>query len=173
MHNELGLLLMLEAFLFVLTMGLAPNQRSAAAGEYIGTGFHLLLMPVISMLAAPFVGIAAGFIWVTCDVIASTGLIWNRGSSATSRVVLTPTRMAGHLFAAIWIASVSMQLNIFGLSIGFALALSFAAYTLAGGRLPDKFLAAPGVLMLTWLLLLSWRAHQGNLSVIASRPFGL
>lgn len=171
MHSQLGSLLLCEAALFVLTMGLASNQRSATAGEYVGTGFHLLLMPVISMLTAPMAGIAAGFLWVTCDVIASTGLIWNRGSSGTNPIVFTPIRMAGHLFAAIWIAAVSSQLDVFVTSIGFVLALSFAAYSLAGGRLSDKFLVFPGLLMLIWLLLLTWRAHQGSLATVAWHPF--
>lgn len=171
-HNQLALLLTCEALLFVLTMSFASSKRFALAGEYVGTGFHLLLMPVIFLLTAPLVGIAAGFLWVACDVIASTGLIWNRASPGINPAVFTPIRMAGHLFAGIWIAAVSLQLDVLSVSLGFLLAVSFATYTLAGGRLPDKFLAAPGLLMLIWLLLLSWRAHQGSLVTVASRSFG-
>lgn len=162
MHSHLAILIVAEAFLFMLTMGLAASKRTALLGEYVGTAFHLLLLAIIANVLASVVGLASGFFWVVCDVIASTGLIWDQrrrphGPASTWLSI----RMAGHLFAAIWVVSVSLQLGTTGIVIGIALAFGFAGYTLAGGRLPEKALAVPGVLMMTWLLLLAWRVHQG------------
>lgn len=106
-------------------------------------------------------GQAAGFIWVACDVMTSTVTIWNSRNHANDPGSLfLPVRMAGHLFAALWITSVSLRLNPIGTVLGIALALGFAGYSLAGGRLSEKFLAMPGLLMVAWLLLLAWHAHQ-------------
>ncbi len=162
MNHHLAALLVWEAALFVLTMVLTASRRFAPAGEYAGIAFHLLLLPPVASISAPLVGTGSGFLWVGCDVIASTGLIWNCGSQPGT-AVFGPIRMAGHLFAALWIASVSLQLGPLGEALGCLLALGFAGYTLAGGRLPEKFLAAPGLLLLLWLVLLAGKAHGGGL----------
>ncbi len=167
MHNHLALLLVAEAILFVFTMVLATRESKALAGEYIGIGFHLLLLPVIVSIAAPGVGIASGFLWIVCDVVASTGLIWNHDRpSEQAHAVFNPIRMAGHIFAALWIVAVSLQLGTVGMIVGSLLALGFAAYSLAGGRIPEKALALPGVLLLVWLLLVAWKSHHGTLGVL-------
>ncbi len=160
MNSTLMTLLVIEALLFALTMGLAGTKRHPVPGEYVGTAFHLLLLPVVAALPAVPSGQAAGFLWVACDVVASTGLIWSsRSQAGPMEATYTPIRMAGHLFAAIWIALVSIHLNAFGALTGFALAFCFAAYTLAAGRIPEKALAAPGLLMFAWLLLLAFHVH--------------
>ncbi len=161
MHSHLAFLISCEALLFVLTMSLAASKRTALLGEYVGTGFHLLLMPIIAHVQAPFVAVIAGFLWVACDVIASTGLIWNgHSNSEDSSKTFLPVRMAGHLFAAIWIVFASYRMGLHIGILGSFLALGFVAYTLAAGRLPEKSLAVPGLLMLVWLLLLAWKTHQ-------------
>ncbi len=142
--------------LFVLTMALANRDGTRVAGEYVGTGFHLLLLPIIAALPIGTVWQGAGLAWVVCDVVASTGLIWTaRGQAEVGTALFTPVRMAGHLFAAVWIALVSATLGTVALVVGLALALGFAVYTLAAGRLPQKVLAVPGLLMVAWLLLLA------------------
>lgn len=160
MSNALAVLLLVEALLFALTMGLAGTGKHPVLGEYVGTALHLLLLPVVAALPAPLAGQAAGFLWVGCDVIAGTGLIWSSRHAGLADATYTPIRMAGHLFAAIWVALVSLHLGAFGVFLGFALAFSFAAYTLAAGRIPKKALAVPGLLMFAWLLLLSFHVHR-------------
>ena len=161
MNDALAVLLVTEAVLFALTMGLAGTKKHPILGEYVGTAFHLLLLPVIAAMPAPLAGQAAGFLWVACDVIAGIGLIWSsRDHAEPAEATYTPIRMAGHLFAAIWVALVSLHLNALGVFVGFALAFSFAGYTLAAGRIPEKALAAPGLLMFMWLLLLSFHVYR-------------
>lgn len=165
MADPLALLLVVETALFVLTMALAARNRTRVAGEYVGTGFHLLLLPVIAALPVGTIGQGAGLAWVVCDVVAGMGLIWTaRGPAELATAVFAPIRMAGHLFAAVWIALVSRWLGGAALPVGAALALGFSAYTLAAGRLPPKALALPGVLLIAWLLLLAAHFHAAPAS---------
>ena len=165
MAEHLALLLVAETVLFVLTMALANRDTTRVVGEYVGTGFHVLLLPVIAALPIGTVGQGAGLAWVVCDVVASTGLIWTaRDQAEIGTAVFTPVRMAGHLFAAAWVALVSATLGTLELVVGLALALGFAAYTLAAGRLPQKALALPGVLMVAWLLMLAAHFHAAQTS---------
>ena len=145
------------ACLFVVTMALANRPTTMIAGEYVGTSFHFLLLPLIAAVPLGVVGQGTGLAWVVCDVIAGTGLIWtaSSGGEVAAKPVFAAVRMAGHLFAAIWIAMTSWRLDAVGLTIGALLAFSFAAYTLAAGRMPEKALAVPGLLMVGWLLLLA------------------
>ena len=163
MSEALASLLLLATALFVATMALARNKERPAPGEYVGTLFHLLLLPVVAGVPAAAAGQASGYLWIACDVVASIGMVWSRDRVASATPVFLPVRMAGHLFAAIWVASVSVHLGCAGMTVGALLALGFAGYTLAGGRLPEKALAVPGALMVTWLLLLAWNLHRATL----------
>lgn len=158
MTKLLAPLLLIETVLFVATIVLARRKERPVPSEYVGTLFHLLLLPVVAVVPADMIGRASGFIWIACDVVAGTGVIWTRQESTAPGYL--PVRMAGHLFAAIWVASVSLHLGWAGEIVGFLLALGFAAHTLAGGRLPESALAIPGGLMVLWLLLLAWTVHQ-------------
>ena len=159
--TRLALLLGVETVLYAATMALVARDRTRGAGEYAGTLFHLLLLPVVAVLSAAAAGQAAGYLWVVCDVIASTGLIWTQGAKGDAEAqVFGAVRMAGHLFAGIWIGSVSVRLGVPVRTIGFVLAATLAGYTLAGGRLPEKALAVPSVLMLIWLPSLAYHVHS-------------
>lgn len=161
MTDLLAPLAIVETLLFALTMVLANRPTSRLAGEYAGTAFHLLLLPIIGALPTAPVGQAVGVAWVACDVVAGIGLIWTAAQHPdVGTAIFTAVRMAGHLFAAIWIALASVALGPLGLIVGIALAFGFAAYTLAAGRLPEKVLAVPGVLMIVWLLLIARHFFQ-------------
>ena len=161
MDSPLAILLAVETVLFVATMVLANREGTRIAGEYLGTAFHLLLLPVVAAFPSGFVGQGAGVAWVVCDVVAGVGLIWTaRPQPGVGRPLFDAVRMAGHLFAAVWIALVSIRLGGAALPVGVLLALGFAVYTLAAGRLPQKALAAPGLLMVAWLVLLARHAAQ-------------
>lgn len=154
--DALALLALMEAVLFVATIGLANARRTKLAAEYVGTAFHLLLLPIIAALPLAPIWQATGLAWVVCDIIASIGMLWTaRWDNEAAERVFNAIRMAGHLFAGIWIACASIRLGPAGLVVGGLLALSFVIYTLAAGRLPEKALAVPGVLMAGWLLLLA------------------
>ena len=154
--TALSLLAIVAAALFVATMALAAFGRTRVAGEYVGTGFHLLLLPLVDALPGSLATKGAGLAWIACDVVAATGAIWaGREASQQSAAIWMAVRMAGHLFAAIWIATASSVLDAVGLSTSWLLALAFITYTLAAGRLPQWVLAVTGVLKIGWLLLVA------------------
>ena len=137
-------------------MALANVQRTRIAGEYVGTGFYLLLLPLVDALPGSLATKGAGLAWIACDVVAGVCAIWTtRDPSGPDSATYAAVRMAGHLFAAVWVATMSAALGAAGLVVGWPLALSFVAYTLAAGRLPQWTLALPGVLLAGWLLLVA------------------
>lgn len=70
--------------------------------------FHVLILGLLLNLPSGAAGRVAGAFWVVCDVAASVWILWNRSApEQVQAAVFTPVRMAGHLFAAIWIISVS------------------------------------------------------------------
>jgi len=156
MASHVAAVALVEALLFVLTMALVLGSRTKALGEYFGIAFHLVLLLLIVELPCGLPSQAAGCLWVVCDVIASVGSLWNRQNAGRLQTgVFTPIRMAGHLFASVWIIGVSLRLNTSGLIVGIVLAAGFAIYTLAAGRLPEKALFVPGLFMVLWLVLLA------------------
>lgn len=149
-------LLLVETVLFAVTMALTSRAPTRLAGEYVGVAFHLLLLPLVAELPGGEVVQGAGLIWVACDVVVSVGLIWTpRDQTQLGQTVFTGVRMAGHLFAGTWIVGASYPLGTTTAIVGTLLAIGFAGYTLAAGRLPQQVLAVPGVLLVGWLLLLA------------------
>ena len=149
-----------EACLFTATMALASRPGTRIAGEYVGTAFHLLLLPIVAAVPLGTVGQGAGVAWIACDLVAGVGILWTADRTGdVGPVVFNAVRMAGHLLAAIWIALVSETLDLSGLVVGSLLVASFFVHTLMAGRLPEKALAVPGVLMLAWLVLLARHFH--------------
>lgn len=158
-------LLIAETVLFVITMALASRDGTRVMGEYVGTFFHLLLIPVVAALPIGPIGMSMGLAWIVCDVVASIGMIWTaHGQVDTGTTIFTPVRMAGYLFAAVWIVLASMTLGPLELLVGSAVALGFAVFTLAAGRLPPKALALPGLFLVAWLLLLAVQFHTTQAS---------
>ena len=157
MHHPLAALVIVEIMLFALTMALALSSSLKVVGEYVGIAFHLLLMPLIFVVPASLPGQAAGLFWVGCDVVMSVATIWQSRDRPKFASQYVPVRMAGHLFAAVWIVSASIHAGMGTLVVGSLLGLGFALYTLAGGRLPEKALAPTGLLVVAWLALI---AHQ-------------
>ena len=156
MSDHVAIVASVEASLFVLTMILILGSKTKALGEYSGIAFHLLLLLLIFKLPSGLPSQAGGCLWVVCDVIASVGSLWNRRNTGRLQTsVFTPIRMAGHLFASIWVVGVSLRLGTLGMIVGVVLAAGFVIYTLAAGRLPEKTLSVPGLFMVLWLVLLS------------------
>lgn len=153
------------AVLFALTMALATRDATRVAGEYVGTGFHLLLLPIVTALPAGSVAQAAGLTWIACDVVAAMGLVLTaRGQGEVGTAFFTPVRMAGQLFLAIWVLLASAQLRGPMLPVGLVLALCLVAYTFAGGRLSQLWLGLPSLLMMVWLARPAIRSHAGHIS---------
>ena len=161
MSKPLVILLAAEIVLFLATMALANREKTRVAGEYVGIAFHLLLLPIVAAFPGGVAGQGSGVAWVVCDVVASVTMIWTvRAHAEIGQAIANAIRMAGHLFAAVWVALVSVALGGAAMPVGVVLALGFAAYTLAAGRMPQKALAVPGLLLVAWLALLARHVAQ-------------
>ena len=161
MSKPLVILLAAEIVLFLATMALANREKTRVVGEYVGIAFHLLLLPIVAAFPGGIAGQGSGVAWVVCDVVASVAMIWTiRDHGEIDQALSNAIRMAGHLFAAMWVLLVSVEVGGAAMPVGAALALGFAAYTLAAGRIPQKALAVPGLLMVVWLVLLARHAAQ-------------
>ena len=161
MDKPFVILLAAEIVLFLATMALANREKTRVAGEYVGIAFHLLLLPIVAAFPGGVPAQGSGVAWVVCDVVASVAMIWTvRDHAEIGQALSNAIRMAGHLFAAVWVALVSVALGGAAMPVGVVLALGFAAYTLAAGRMPQKALAVPGLLLVAWLALLARHVAQ-------------
>ena len=156
-----SLLLYLEAALFLATMALVSLRPKWTVGEYVGILFHLLLLPVVAVETPPGAGQACGYLWVLCDVVAALGMLWNwRADETHAGSVFVPVRMAGHLFASVWVVVLSWSVGGFLRVDALLLAVAFSGYSLAAGRLPMKAQALGVPLMALWLVGLGWVVAQ-------------
>ena len=70
--------------------------------EYPGLFFHLSVFFLVSILSAPEWGKAAGYGWILLDVLTGVLMI-----NHVSPEIGDNVRLAGHIFAGIWIVSSS------------------------------------------------------------------
>lgn len=134
----------------LVSFAVAPG---AIAFEYVGILYHLAMLFLISRMDAPEWGKAAGFGWITIDVVAGAMLI-----NEVPAEIATPVRLGGHILAGVWIMTASLltsqqSIRVVGVILGFCL----SAYTFVGNVLPEGFLSPTGLLMIVWLGLLAWR----------------
>jgi hypothetical protein len=123
-----------------------------------GILFHLSLLPVVSRLPVPDFARAAGYGWLTLDTACGVMLYYGVAFD-----VAWPIRLAGHLFAAIWLISASVTTRHWSIRIvGVLTALWLASYTFFFFALPESYLGPPGVLTCVWLALVAWRYGDGS-----------
>ena len=122
-----------------------------AWGEYLGVFFHLSILFLVSRLEAAPWAKAAGYGWVTLDVLAGILMI-NEIAYDTAWAV----RLGGHVLAGVWIVSSSLVSRAWPVTaIGVITGLWLGAYSFVGNVLPEEFLRPAGILILVWFALLA------------------
>ncbi|CAM3843022.1 hypothetical protein KIPE111705_27590 [Kibdelosporangium persicum] len=122
-----------------------------AWGEYLGVFFHLSILFLVSRLEAAPWAKAAGYGWVTLDVLAGILMI-NDVAYDTAWAV----RLGGHVLAGVWIVSSSLVSSARLVSVvGVITGLWLAGYSFVGEVLPETFLRPAGILILVWFALLA------------------
>lgn len=122
-----------------------------AWGEYLGVFFHLSVLFLVSRLEAAAWAKAAGYGWVTLDVLAGILMI-NDVAYDTAWAV----RLGGHVLAGVWIVSSSLVSRSVPVAVvGVVTGLWLAAYSFVGDVLPESFLRPAGILILVWFALLA------------------
>lgn len=121
-------------------------------GEYLGVFFHLSILFLVSRLDAASWAKAAGYGWVTLDVLAGILMI-NDIPYDTAWAV----RLGGHVLAGVWIVSSSLVAEAWPVRmVGVITGLWLASYSFAGNVLPEPFLRPAGICILVWFALLAF-----------------
>ncbi|WP_434598939.1 hypothetical protein [Streptomyces sp. A5-4] len=136
----------------LVTFAVAPG---AVAAEYTGVLFHLAIMFIVARLPAPQWAKAAGFGWLTLDVLSAIMTI-----NEVPHEIAWSVRLGGHVLAGMWFITTSLlarprSIRVVGVVLGTWLAL----YSFLGNVLPQEFLFPGGILVPVWFLLLAWK-HQ-------------
>ncbi|XTZ14505.1 hypothetical protein ACQSSU_23900 [Micromonospora echinospora] len=122
-----------------------------AWGEYLGVFFHLSILFLVSRLdAAPWAK-AAGYGWVTLDVLA--GILMINGIEYDTAWAV---RLGGHVLAGVWIGASSLVSHSWPVrAVGGITGVWLAGYSFVGDVLAEEFLRPAGILILVWFALLA------------------
>ncbi|MEY9214797.1 hypothetical protein NI17_018035 [Thermobifida halotolerans] len=136
-------------------------------GEYLGVFFHLSILFLVSRLDAASWAKAAGYGWVTLDVLAGILMI-NDIPYDTAWAV----RLGGHVLAGVWIVSSSLVSKVWPVRIvGVITGLWLASYSFVGDVLPESFLSPAGICILVWFALLAiFHRSTGERSAGSASP---
>ncbi len=148
-------LALLPPVLFIPSLVSFAVAPGAVAVEYTGVLFHLAIMFLVPRLPAPMWGKAAGFGWITLDVLSGIMTI-----NEVPHEIAWSVRLGGHVLAGMWfittsLLSVPSSVRVVGTVMGAWLAL----YSFLGNVLPQEFLFPGGILVPVWFLLLA-RYHR-------------
>jgi len=130
-----------------VSLSLPPSGPRA---EYPGIFFHLAILALVSLLAAPTWGQSAGYLWVCLDVLAGVLAIQNVPSELVMNV-----RLGGHIFAGIWLIASSFRASMGLRIVGIVAGAWLTGYTFLATFLPAKFLAPATILMVVWLIIVA------------------
>jgi hypothetical protein len=146
--RSLALLPLVLFFPAVVAFFVDPD---VAWGEYLGVFFHVSILFLVSRLEAAPWAKAAGYGWVTLDVLTGILMI-NDVEYDTAWAV----RLGGHVLAGIWIVSSSLVSKVWPVGVvGVITGLWLASYSFVGDALPESFLRPAGILILVWFALLA------------------
>ncbi|MFE6365703.1 hypothetical protein ACFVP3_37680 [Streptomyces sp. NPDC057806] len=136
--------------------------------EYTGILFHLAIMFVVARLPAPEWARAAGYGWLTLDVLSAVLTI-----NELPHDIAWAVRLGGHVPAGMWFVTTSLlaaprSIRVTGVVLGSWLAL----YSLLGNVLSEEFLYPGGLLVPVWFILLAWKhdALRADVATAGARP---
>ena len=144
------------AVLFLPTLvAFAVSKPGVVWPEYNGVFFHLAMLLVIARLAAPEWARAAGYGWITLDVL--TGILAINGLPYD---LTWQVRMGGHVLAGVWLVVSSARAPRRSIRVvGVLTGIDLAGYSLVGDVLPLPFIYPSSLLLVAWLVLLAVHAR--------------
>lgn len=150
-YASLRLVALLPLLLFLPAVIAFFVDPEVAWGEYLGVFFHLSILFLVSRLRAAPWAKAAGYGWVTLDVLAGILMI-NEVEYDTAWAV----RLGGHVLAGVWIVASSLVSHSWPVRVvGVLTGLWLAGYSFVGTVLAEEFLRPAGILILVWFALLA------------------
>lgn len=134
----------IAAVLFVAMIVLISTKKELVA-EYVGLGFHLVLLPVVAGLDAPEWARMGGYGWLLID-----SAIGVAGMNGWTREQVWPLRLGSHVLAAVWIVTASAAMGEWYGIVGIVLGLWMGGYSLVARWADMKFFMPSGALMVVW-----------------------
>ena len=142
----------LPIVLFVPTMLSFVLFPGTKISNVLGIFFHLAALLVVGRMPAPEWAKAAGYGWLVLDILCGAMII-----NDVPHSIAWPIRLGGHIFAGVWLVTVSLLRPPLGIRIvGVVTGVWLATYTFFGTVLPVTVLGPPGVLTCVWFGLLAW-----------------
>lgn len=124
-------------------------------GEYLGVLFHLSILFLVARLDAPQWAKAAGYGWVSLDVLAGI-LIINDVPYDTAWAV----RLGAHVLAGTWIVAASLvNRSRIVAAAGIITGVWLAGYSFVGTLLPEEALRPAGICILIWFAAIAVLNH--------------
>ncbi|MFJ5780173.1 hypothetical protein [Streptomyces sp. NPDC093094] len=146
-------LAVLPPVLFTPTLVSFAVAPGTVGVEYTGILFHLAVMFVVARLPAPEWARAAGYGWLTLDVLSAVMTI-----NEVLHDIAWAVRLGGHVMAGMWFITTSLLAAPRGVRVvGVVLGSWLALYSFLGNVLPQEALYPGGLLVPVWFLLLAWR----------------
>ncbi len=150
-YASLRLLALLPLLLFLPAVIAFFVDPAVAWGEYLGVFFHLSILFLVSRLTAAPWAKAAGYGWVTLDVLAGILMI-----NAIEYDTAWAVRLGGHVLAGVWIVASSLVSRAWPVRVvGVVTGVWLAGYSFAGTVLDEEVLRPAGILILVWFALLA------------------
>lgn len=150
-YLSLRILALLPLVLFSPAVVAFFVNPEVAWGEYLGVFFHLSILFLVSRLKAAPWAKAAGYGWVTLDVLTGILMI-NDVPYDTAWAV----RLGGHVLAGVWIVSSSLVCEAWPVRvIGVVTGLWLGSYSFVADVLPESYLRPAGICILIWFALLA------------------
>lgn len=135
------------------------DEPGAVWVEFPGVFFHLALLLMISRLDAPDWAKAAGYGWITLDVLSGILTI-----NAVPYEITWPVRLGGHVLAWVWIAmsSVFLRRHPVVTAVGVVTGVWLGGCSFVIAHAPDAILAPSSILIMVWFAMLAWVHRPGT-----------
>ncbi|MDI1463549.1 hypothetical protein QEZ54_21435 [Catellatospora sp. KI3] len=131
----------------------AVSEPGVVWPEYSGVFFHLAILFLIARMDAPVWAKAAGYGWITLDVL--TGIMAINGVPYETT---WPVRLGGHVFAGIWIALSSVYARHAAIrAVGVLTGVWLGGYSFVADIAPEEVIYPAGLLIIVWFALLAAR----------------
>ncbi len=133
--------------------------------EYTGVFFHLAILLLVSRLDAPDWAKAAGYGWITLDVL--TGILT---INEVAYDITWPVRLGGHVLAGVWILLSSLYARQRAIQIVGALTgIWLGSYSFLANIAPEPVVYPASLLIIAWFILLATR-YQSPARSDATEP---
>lgn len=132
-------------FLFAgtfLLFGLAPTSPALSI---VGALAHVVLFPLVAALRAHPGAKAAGYGWLTVDIVSNI-MTLNGGDAQLASTI----RLGGHVAAAVWIIGATVGTGRLRV-LGYALGAWLGAYSFAAPWVPEAAFYPAFILLLAWM----------------------